>query len=78
MYGQTIRRLREQRNMTQGELADLLGVGQSAVANMENGLVQFSAVEKLRRIADILGVPLDDIVNAPPVVTSPVNIDVAA
>jgi transcriptional regulator with XRE-family HTH domain len=78
MYGQTIRRLRKQRNMTQSELADLLGVGQSAVANMETGLVQFSAVDQLRRIADILGVPLSEIVDAPDAETPAESADVAA
>lgn len=78
MYGNAIRRLRKQRNMTQSELADALGVGQSAVANMENGLVQFSAVDQLRRIAEILGVPLAEIVDSAEVPDSTESIDVAA
>lgn len=65
MYGDTIRALREQRGMTQMQLAELLGVRQSAVANMESGLVQFSGVDRLRKVASALGVTLEDLI--PPV-----------
>jgi transcriptional regulator with XRE-family HTH domain len=66
MYGNVIRSLREQRGMTQAQLAAILGIRQSAVANMENGLVQFSGVDKMRRIAEALGVPVNDLVAAVP------------
>ena len=62
MYGETIRSLREQRGMTQAQLAEMLGVKQSAVANMESGLTAFSGVERLRQIAVALDVSIEQIV----------------
>lgn len=62
MYGENIRALREQRGMTQSQLAELLGLKQTAVAAMESGLTQFSGVNRLRQVANALGVSLEDIV----------------
>ena len=63
MYGEKIRTLRKQRGLTQTQLAALLGMKQHAIANIENGLTQFTGVDKLRRIADALDVPLDVLVD---------------
>lgn len=62
MYGPVIRDLRKQRGLTQAQLAALLGVRQSNIANIENGLVSFSSVDTLRRIAAALDVPLSELV----------------
>lgn len=62
MYGETIRTLREQRGMTQAQLAELLGLKQTAIANMESGLSAFSGVERLRQIAAALDVSIEEIV----------------
>jgi transcriptional regulator with XRE-family HTH domain len=62
MYGDTIRSLREQKGMTQVQLAELLGVKQTAIANMESGLVQFSSVDRLRQIAAALDVSIEDMI----------------
>lgn len=49
-----IRELREAKGMTQKELADALGINQSAVARWETGENEPTAFN-VRRIADVLG-----------------------
>ena len=66
MYGETIRALREQRGITQAQLAEMLGLKQSAIANMESGLSAFSSVERLRQIAMALDVSIEEIVTPTP------------
>ncbi len=53
-----LRELRENRGLTQGGLASALGMGQSAVANYENG-ARFPDEPTLKRIASFFGVSLD-------------------
>lgn len=62
MYGETIRAFREEKGMTQAQLAEALGLKQSAIANMESGLTAFSSVERLRQLAAALDVSIEDIV----------------
>lgn len=69
MLGQTLRRLREERNLTQTELADLLGVAPSFISLLERGERQPS-VETLARLAGIFGVSYDDLLGAPIVPTA--------
>lgn len=58
--GQNLRTLRESRNMTQRELADMLKVSQTAIALWEKG-VREPRLGQLRQIADALGVALADL-----------------
>ena len=55
--GANIAAERKARNVTQGWLADRLGMGQSRLSNIESGCGTVG-VESLLRIAEILGCPL--------------------
>jgi len=44
--------------MTQRQLADLMGVGQTAVCNWETG-ANLPASDQLRKLADVLGCTID-------------------
>jgi transcriptional regulator with XRE-family HTH domain len=64
--GQAIRAHREQRRMTQGELADLVELSRASVTNIELGR-QSVLVDQLCRFADALGLrPADLLQCAPP------------
>ena len=53
-----IRELRKAAGMTQRQLADLMGVGQTAVCNWETG-ANLPASDQLRKLADVLGCTID-------------------
>lgn len=55
-----ISELRQKVNITQAQLAEKIGVRQSAVANWENGLANPST-DKLPAIAAALGCTIDDL-----------------
>ena len=59
-FGERIKMYREQNNMTQKELADGLGLSQSAIAKYENGerLVKFEFMHKL---SDFFGITEDEL-----------------
>lgn len=56
----TIRQLREERHMTQLELAVAVGVTPSTIYTWESGRSE-PRVRQLRRVAEVLGVRSDDI-----------------
>ena len=58
--GQNISALRRERNMTQMELADRMGVSFQAVSNWERG-ESMSDIVKLTELARLLGVAIDDL-----------------
>ena len=58
--GSKIRDLREQNNMTQVELGEIVGVEQSMIGFIEREIKRPS-VELLARIADCFGVAMDDL-----------------
>jgi MerR family transcriptional regulator, light-induced transcriptional regulator len=53
-----IKELRKKKGYTQKELADLLGVGQTTVANYEQG-IRVPDTDKLNKLADLFKVTLD-------------------
>ncbi|MDL2214389.1 helix-turn-helix domain-containing protein [Clostridia bacterium OttesenSCG-928-O13] len=53
--GENIKSNRKDKNLTQGQLADMLGVKQNTVAQWENGRTQPS-LEQLKKIAEALNV----------------------
>lgn len=55
--GQQIREARKAKQLTQKELGEKLGVGESAVNKYETGKVN-SSVETLQKIAEVLGAKL--------------------
>ena len=58
MLGQNIKQLRLEKNITQKELASLIGVSQRLISNYENDSAT-PTVENLIKIADIFKVSLD-------------------
>ena len=58
--GAKIRECRERKGLSQKELADALGIDQSAVSNWERGLSEPTAFN-IRRLADLLGVKPGDL-----------------
>lgn len=57
---QRVRELREQRKLTQEEVADVLGMGQPAYSDLEKGVTAFKAVQ-LDKLANYYGMSLDEI-----------------
>ncbi|HAK44493.1 MAG TPA: hypothetical protein DCO79_01040 [Spirochaeta sp.] len=55
-----LKTLRRQKKMTQSSLAEMLGVGQTTIANYENGQ-RFPDEEILIRLADIFNVTMDNL-----------------
>lgn len=53
--GEKIREFRERKGMSQKELAEALGLNQSAIALWETGRTEPTAFN-IRRLADLLGV----------------------
>lgn len=60
--GENIYRLRMGRNLSQGDLADLLDVSRQSVSKWENG-VAVPDLDKLLKLSILFGVTLDDLVN---------------
>ncbi len=56
-----LKRLRKQRNLTQNELADIIGIGQTAIANYENGK-RFPDEKNLVKIADYFETSIDRLI----------------
>jgi transcriptional regulator with XRE-family HTH domain len=63
--GRAIRERREQQRMTQGELADLVGLSRASITNIELGR-QSVLVDQLCRFAAALGVPPADLLQRAP------------
>ena len=59
--GQIIRRLRKERNLTQEELAERLGVTYQAISKWENNMA-VPDLDKLIKLSDIFEVSLDELV----------------
>jgi methanogenic corrinoid protein MtbC1/DNA-binding XRE family transcriptional regulator len=58
IFSDSLRELRKTKNLTQRELGDILGIGQTTVANYEQG-ARFPDSEMLVKIADFFTVSLD-------------------
>ena len=58
MLGQNIRKLRKEKNMSQSELAKLLGVSQRTISSYEQNTAKAS-FDTMTEIADYFRVPLD-------------------
>jgi len=57
-FGTRLRSLRKQKNLSQTELAELVGLHFTNISRYERGIAQ-PTVETLRRLAEILGVSSD-------------------
>lgn len=61
---ENIYRLRTEKNMSQGDLADALDVSRQSVSKWENGTAT-PELEKLMKMSELFGVTLDELVNSP-------------
>lgn len=61
-----IRQLREDKNMTQEELANMLGVKPPAVSKWERGLA-YPRMDNVARMAQIFGTTMDVVMGLKPV-----------
>lgn len=64
--GENIYRLRTERNMSQGDLADALDVSRQSVSKWENSNA-VPELEKLLKMSDLFGITLDELVGSPTV-----------
>lgn len=62
--GARIRELREQRGLTQDELASLIGKDQNYVSQLERGAIQMPRLPMIDRIARVLGTTRYDLLRA--------------
>ena len=56
-----IKSIREEKGISQGQLAVMTGVSQSAISDIENNK-RNPSLWTVQMIADVLGVPVDDLV----------------
>lgn len=59
--GESIYRLRSERNMSQGDLADALDVSRQSVSKWENNMA-VPDLDKLVKMSDLFGITLDELV----------------
>ena len=65
--GENIYRLRTEKNLSQGDLADALDVSRQSVSKWENNSA-VPELEKLLKMAEIFGISLDELVTGNPAV----------
>ncbi len=56
--GQTIRRTRKQKRLTQAAVAAAVGIGRMTLSQIENGTIQEIGIRKVMRLLDYLGLEL--------------------
>ncbi len=57
IFGENLKRIRAEKNITQLELSELLGIGKGYIAQIETGH-RTSTLKFMNKIADALNVPL--------------------
>lgn len=57
--GAQIARLRKQRRMSQGELAELTGLSRAFISNLERGVASDVGIKRVMRILGIFGWEID-------------------
>lgn len=62
MLGEKIKLYRESKNMTQNEIADILGVKSATVSKYESGTLEPN-IESLKKLAEIFEVSVDELLN---------------
>jgi transcriptional regulator with XRE-family HTH domain len=65
-FGRRLRAFRERAGYTQTELAELSGVQRMSIVYVENGRQASLSVENTMRIADVLGITIDNLVRGDP------------
>ena len=59
--GYKIREMRERLNMTQVELSIKSGVSRTTISNLENGVESVTTTKTLHKLANALGVNVEDL-----------------
>ncbi len=59
--GNTIRKARKENKITQKDLSDALKIRQDVISDYENGKIKVIPFEKRVKLADILNIPLSDL-----------------
>lgn len=59
--GDTIRKARKENKITQKDLSDALKIRQDVISDYENGKIKVIPFEKRVKLADILNIPLSDL-----------------
>ena len=67
MINEKIRFLRDKKKLRHEDMAERLEISTSAYSRLENGETKIN-VERLKKIAEILEVPVEDLLNSEPVV----------
>ena len=60
IVGRNIKRIRKQHNLTQVQLADLIGYNEGTIANIENSSYQTFSLEFIYIISKTLNVPMSE------------------
>lgn len=61
-FGQNIKQIRKQRNLTQKQLADQIKISRSYLSDIENGRKNLS-IKTVKKLADSLGLSVTDLFN---------------
>lgn len=59
--GNTIRKARKENKITQKDLSDALKIRQDVISDYENGKIKVIPFEKRVKLAEILNIPLSDL-----------------
>ena len=73
MLGEKIKKYRESKNMTQGEIADILGVKAATISKYEAETLEPN-IESLKRLADLFEVSVDELIKEDSFDISKINI----
>lgn len=73
MLGEKIKLYRESKNMTQGEIADILGVKAATISKYEAGTLEPN-IESLKRLAELFEVSIDELLKEDKFDVSQINI----
>ncbi len=73
MLGEKIKLYRENKNMTQSEIADVLGVKPATVSKYESGTLEPN-IESLKKLADLFEVSIDELIKEDDFDISKINI----
>ncbi|WP_436375007.1 helix-turn-helix domain-containing protein [Cytobacillus sp. BC1816] len=63
MIGDRVKKLRQEKKMSLSELADQAGVAKSYLSSLERNLQTNPSIQFLEKIAGVLNVPLDHLIN---------------
>lgn len=73
MLGEKIKSYRENKNMTQNEIADILGVKSATVSKYESGILEPN-IESLKKLAELFEVTIDELLKEDNFNVSEINI----